>query len=318
MARQPEKPDFIVDKFGSVKDVRHLKYARQAAPTTALKHDATSSSTGKNGRFKFRFPQISDRYLTVVIAILIMIVFGVVYGILNRNQAALVKANTYFSNGAAYNNRGLAHYRLWHYETAIADLNKAIELLPHLDLVYSNRGAIYHRTGEYDKALTDLDEAIQRNPEYSIAYYNRGLVYSARNDYDMAIADFDMAIQFSSNDVFAPNLRSSDPGTELPEGIENLLRGVQSEADLPSAYTNRGIAYVFKGNYDMAIADFDQAIQLQPDNDLAYYNRGLAYRTKGVYDKASLDFRKALELNGDPDVRREAEVRLNEMGAKQK
>jgi len=345
MARQPEKPDFIVDKFGSVKDVRHLKYARQAAPTTALKHDATSSSTGKNGRFKFRFPQISDRYLTVVIAILIMIVFGVVYGILNRNQAALVKANTYFrdadysynngdnyeaissydkviqmepDNGAAYNNRGLAHYRLWHYETAIADLNKAIELLPHLDLVYSNRGAIYHRTGEYDKALTDLDEAIQRNPEYSIAYYNRGLVYSARNDYDMAIADFDMAIQFSSNDVFAPNLRSSDPGTELPEGIENLLRGVQSEADLPSAYTNRGIAYVFKGNYDMAIADFDQAIQLQPDNDLAYYNRGLAYRTKGVYDKASLDFRKALELNGDPDVRREAEVRLNEMGAKQK
>lgn len=345
MARQPKKPDFIVDKFGSAKDVRHLKYARQAAPPTMLKPEATSSSTGKSDRFKFRFPQISDRYLTVVIAILIMIIPGIVCGILNRNQATQVKANTYFrdadyaynngdnyeaisnydkfvqmepDNGAVYNNRGLAHYRLWHYQTAIADLTRAIELLPHSALVYSNRGAVYFRTSKYDEALADLDEAIQRNPEYGIAYYNRGLVYSAKNDYDMAIADFDKAIQFSSDSAFASILRPSDPGAELPDGIENLLRGVQSEADLPSAYTNRGIAYVFKGNYDMAIADFDQAIQLQPDNDLAYYNRGLAYRNKGVYDKASFDFRKALELNGDPDVRHEAEARLNEMGAKQK
>ena len=44
---------------------------------------------------------------------------------------------------------------------------------------------------------------------------------------------------------------------------------------------NRGNAYRVKGDYDHAIADYDEAIRLDPKDPDAYNNRGLAYRKKG-------------------------------------
>jgi len=63
------------------------------------------------------------------------------------------------------------------------------------------------------------------------------------------------------------------------------------------SYTNRGIAYVEKGQYDQAISEFNKALEINPKDTEAYYNRGLAYYDKGQYDKAISDYTKALEIN---------------------
>ena len=70
-----------------------------------------------------------------------------------------------------------------------------------------------------------------------------------------------------------------------------------------------------KGEFDQAIADFDQAIALQPDLADAYYNRGNAYAHKGEYDRAIEDFRKVVEVSDNPAMRQYAEGRLQELGA---
>jgi tetratricopeptide (TPR) repeat protein len=66
-------------------------------------------------------------------------------------------------------------------------------------------------------------------------------------------------------------------------------------------YFNRGSAYGIKGNYDRAIADFNQSLKLQPEA-LTYNNRGFAYLYKGEYDRAVADFNKALELQPDLEI----------------
>ncbi|TGV29510.1 tetratricopeptide repeat protein, partial [bacterium M00.F.Ca.ET.168.01.1.1] len=48
-----------------------------------------------------------------------------------------------------------------------------------------------------------------------------------------------------------------------------------------NGYYNRGVSWVFKGDYDKAIADFDTAIGLEPNNGDYYYNRGVAHSYKG-------------------------------------
>jgi tetratricopeptide (TPR) repeat protein len=66
---------------------------------------------------------------------------------------------------------------------------------------------------------------------------------------------------------------------------------------LAAAYNARSISYGAKGNYDRAIADYDQVIALDPKLALAFTNRGIAYAAKGDYDRAIADHNEAIRLN---------------------
>jgi tetratricopeptide (TPR) repeat protein len=76
-----------------------------------------------------------------------------------------------------------------------------------------------------------------------------------------------------------------------------IQSGHQSDANMTSAYYNRGIAYAEKGRNDLAIADFDQVLQREPGSIFALNNRGAAYARKGDYDRAIDDFDQAIGLN---------------------
>jgi tetratricopeptide (TPR) repeat protein len=53
---------------------------------------------------------------------------------------------------------------------------------------------------------------------------------------------------------------------------------------------------ILHGDYDGAIADYDQAIALDPKDARAYINRGAAKKGKGDFDSAIADFDKAMAL----------------------
>ncbi|GMO48144.1 MAG: hypothetical protein Pg6C_10520 [Treponemataceae bacterium] len=61
-------------------------------------------------------------------------------------------------------------------------------------------------------------------------------------------------------------------------------------------YFNRALAYGEKGDRDSAIADWTQLIRLFPDNTMAYANRAADYAEKGDYDRAIADFTQVLKL----------------------
>ena len=63
-----------------------------------------------------------------------------------------------------------------------------------------------------------------------------------------------------------------------------------------AAYYNRGLAWSNKKDYDKAIADYNEAIRLDPGDALAYNNRGLAWLNKKDYDKAIADYNEAIRL----------------------
>jgi tetratricopeptide (TPR) repeat protein len=72
---------------------------------------------------------------------------------------------------------------------------------------------------------------------------------------------------------------------------------------LDAAYLHRGMAYLQKGNYDSAIADFSEAIGLNPAYAEAYFRRGTAHQAKGGYDNAIADFDQVIQLDPkDPEA----------------
>lgn len=83
------------------------------------------------------------------------------------------------------------------------------------------------------------------------------------------------------------------------EGCTALIQsGHETPANQALAYNYRAFSYVVKGQYDLAVADYNKAIALKPDADY-YDSRGLAYEKEGNRDQAIADFRTALKLAPD-------------------
>ena len=61
-------------------------------------------------------------------------------------------------------------------------------------------------------------------------------------------------------------------------------------------WNNRGMAHEAKGEHDMAIADYTNAIDLSPTFYSAYQNRGDARKAKGEDAGAAADLKRAAEL----------------------
>ncbi len=68
------------------------------------------------------------------------------------------------------------------------------------------------------------------------------------------------------------------------------------------AYFNRGRAFYFKREFAEAVASYNKVIELTPNDSVAFYNRGVTYEKMGDALKAMEDYQKAVELdeNNEP------------------
>ena len=84
---------------------------------------------------------------------------------------------------------------------------------------------------------------------------------------------------------------------EYEKAFADCGKAVRLSPNYAAAYCNRAAAYYFIGEYDLAIADYARAIELQPTLSDAYFNRGFSYRKKKEYDRAISDWSRVIELN---------------------
>jgi tetratricopeptide (TPR) repeat protein len=83
---------------------------------------------------------------------------------------------------------------------------------------------------------------------------------------------------------------------EFDKAIADHDQAIKTDPRNWAAYNNRGNAYAGKRDWEHAIADYDQAIKLNPKYAEAYYNRGMAKRNKGDASGAETDIAQAKEL----------------------
>ena len=60
------------------------------------------------------------------------------------------------------------------YDEALKDYDKAIELDPNYTFAYNNRGLAFYKLDKFEEALKDYDKAIELDPSYTFVYNNRG------------------------------------------------------------------------------------------------------------------------------------------------
>jgi tetratricopeptide (TPR) repeat protein len=82
--------------------------------------------------------------------------------------------------------------------------------------------------------------------------------------------------------------------------IADCTRAIQSGRftghALALKFSNRGVEWRIKGDYERAISDYDDAIRLDPKYADAWYNRCIAYNRTQKYDLALPDCNQAIAL----------------------
>jgi hypothetical protein len=90
-------------------------------------------------------------------------------------------------------------------------------------------------------------------------------------------------------------------GRDLATALQACSRIVSDQAATPSdradGYLFRAGAFFSQRNFDLAIADYTEAIRLAPQNVTAYGGRAIAYFQKGNLDQAAADFSIIYQLD---------------------
>lgn len=96
----------------------------------------------------------------------------------------------------AYYQRGAAHEANRDYAAAVADLDRAVRLVPGLAEAYLARGDAYYQIGDRGRAIDDYGRAIALKPDAAVAYNNRCWARAeGGTGLEAALADCEAAIR---------------------------------------------------------------------------------------------------------------------------
>ncbi len=198
---------------------------------------------------------------------------------------------------------GVSLNSLGDYQAAIDHCNQAIQLNPNLVQAYDVRGTAHSQLGDYHAALIDFDQSIQLNPHNLPSYLHRGGLRLHVGQLEGAIADCDYVIQqLTAQQQPAPSpahflcgIASAYAGN-YQRALAEFDQLVQLEPESSNTYYNLGVVQYLLQLYPAAIASLTTALQLEPNFVAAYYIRGNAYCGQGGRSAALADFRQATQL----------------------
>jgi len=84
---------------------------------------------------------------------------------------------------------------------------------------------------------------------------------------------------------------------EFALAIPDYDKALILKPDNAVAFLNRGRSYYSIKDFTKAEADFDRSIELDAKDSKAYYNRGLLFESRGDLDKALADYKRSADLD---------------------
>ena len=206
-------------------------------------------------------------------------------------------------NAVAFYNRGNVFNSVGRYDDAIENYDRAIGREPNFANAFNNRCAAYTAKGDYDRAIQDCNRAIKLNSKRA-NFVGRGDAYAKNKDYDHAMTDYDEAIRLDANNVTAYFGRCSVLIDKVSYGgaIESCDEALKRQPDDSSARNNRCWARAILGGEQQlkqALLDCDEALRLRPNDPYAFDSRGLVYLKMGNFDKAIANYDQSILMGGE-------------------
>lgn len=192
---------------------------------------------------------------------------------------------------------GFVYIETKEYSKAIEPFNKIVELNAdnpmrfinsQLEAAYYYLGTAYRELGRYQDAIDAVNEALLINKTDADAWYLLGEAYRDHEDYAPAIDSYKQALRFvpefkevyrglavcyeksGENELRAYALAMVDYCSGLTDSAIRQLEEIDTtDREFAEIYLGLGMAYEKTGEYENALAAYEQALQIQPDMWLA-------------------------------------------------
>ena len=182
--------------------------------------------------------------------------------------------------------RGMAYRNDKQPTPAAADFDQALQLNPdHLDARVA-RAQLRMANRELEGGIADLDAADRLAPKQADVRFTLAELYEKAERLPSALTQWDLWISNHPDDskmAGALNNRcwtKTMLGQDLPHALSDCnaayRRSDKSSPLRTRILENRGLVRLRSGDYDQAIADYDEALKLEPKSAGAMYGRGIA------------------------------------------
>lgn len=199
--------------------------------------------------------------------------------------------------------RALLYLQTGDANSALTDLNRVLKLKEDFLPAYLPRAEIYLHEKNMDAAQVDLASVDRLAPKQADLRLTLGHVYARLDNFSAASTQFGLWIDAHPEDarlVQALNSRcwvravqDQDLNLGLEDCSKALRRVDKHDVNTAQIYAHRGMVRIRQGDYDKAIADFNDALKLQAKYALALYGRGVAESHRNAAGAATADIAAA-------------------------
>jgi serine/threonine-protein kinase len=195
---------------------------------------------------------------------------------------------------------------------AIQNFKNAIDLDPHFALAYSGLGACYANrvmkgigdAEDYTLAETAFSKAFFYDPNVVEARVLMVMIYMGRGEKKKARAEIELLQKQFPNDaalyfVKGVMYRLDGEYDESLHAWDKLVR-LDPAARAVAAY-NRARIFIYKGEYDKALAELEKGERVEPDHPMLKIFRATAYYFQGRIDEALSIMADVLEDHPEMD-----------------
>lgn len=256
------------------------------------------------------------------------------------NTIALTDTGAEPTDAAGFSARGTAFATKRDYASALADLNRAVELAPTNGRYVFQRSQIRLALQQRPLAIEDLTTAktlAPTDPEILLAHAQMELsrrnmrgaaedaraadailapeaqsrlslaqVYGSTGNHEAALANFDGWLRYHGGDAMRPvafNGRCFSRAVlnrDLDKALSDCNNAVKLQPNMAAYFDSRGLVHLRRGENEAAITDYNAALSLAPNRPMARYARSLAEDKLGQQDAAQKDRAAALAI--DPRI----------------
>ncbi len=165
---------------------------------------------------------------------------------------------------------------------------------------FVNRGIFKCLTGDYNSALDDLNRAIEMEEKNSLAYFTRANARYKMIEHIESLPDFSKQLTVALNNSEDTRDDNDSQMQQMINDYNKILDDYTVALFLDPhfffGYYNRAYINLRLARYNIAMNDLNKAIELEPEFAEAYFNRGLTKIYLNDLEGGALDLSRAGEL----------------------